>query len=116
MPRRVIEVDEALKWIERKKNQESYGMLDACDVQMWRPADVASPDDGEWSQVRVQAEQVQRYLNKGFKAEDPTPAGVEGPDYSESTVGDLLRVASDLGVDLKGVRRKADIIEALNRV
>ena len=70
MPRRIIELDEALQWIEAMRNGEPK-MLMVCDVQLWRPADVSQPDLGDWYQVAVPAPDVERYLDKGFCADDP---------------------------------------------
>ena len=71
MPRRIIELDEALQWIEAMHKGDSPKMLMVCDVQLWRPADVSNPDVGEWYEVAVPAPEVERYLDKGFRADDP---------------------------------------------
>jgi hypothetical protein len=71
MPRRLIELEEALKWIDAMNQGGSPKMLMVCDVQLWRPADVSQPDVGEWYEVAVPAPEVERFLDKGFRADDP---------------------------------------------
>jgi hypothetical protein len=73
MPRRVLEVAEAIAWVEALERGDDPRMLVACDVRLWRPRDILSPQDGEWFEVMLPAEQVQRYLAKGFLADNPNP-------------------------------------------
>lgn len=71
MPRRIIELKEALRWIDAMNQGGSPTMLMVCDVQLWRPADVSQPDVGEWYEVAVPAPDVERFLDKGFRADNP---------------------------------------------
>ena len=55
-------------------------MLVACDVRLWRPLDILSPQDGEWFEVMLPAEHVKRYLAKGFLADNPNPVAIDDVD------------------------------------